>query len=372
MLLFLDGQAHYDTDHIAAKWTGVNSDYADWTIDPSGRLGNCLKRVSNSNAGPSGYLGIAPLTTRLGGWSASGSGVVGFAIKITDLTRVAASPSTYKTLISVYEGALPHLHLALNTEGTFTLFRPNTFVSGDDVLAISGEGLFSDAWAFVEMKWLIHETAGLCEVRVNGVTVIDYSGPTHTEQIGAPDTNLWNALRIGGVGSQTPPYLELRICDFYLADLVSNDADDVANFLGDGIIETIVPDGVGASSAWTPSTGDNWDAVNDRPAPDADATYVSTSGLTDKDTYQYEDIPSATLVKGLQVVILARKESEGASSITPIVRQGTTDYAGPEQGVASTDYDHFITQTWDLNPATDAKFTATEVNNGQFGVQKTA
>ena len=181
---------------------------------------------------------------------------------------------------------------------------------------------------------------------------------------------IWNAVRVLGVDSDPSPFLVLRMCDFYLADLASTLAADVSDFLGDGVVATIVPNAAGSSAGWTPSSGASWDAVNDRPVPDDDATYVVATTVGSKDLYNFEDIPVGSLVKGIHVNILARKETTGAASVAPIVHPTSTDYLGPTQGVASTAYDRYVTQAWDLNPETGVKFTAAEINAGQFGVQK--
>ena len=183
---------------------------------------------------------------------------------------------------------------------------------------------------------------------------------------------IWTSVRLLGIQSLPPPYLTLRLCDLYLADLATADADDVSDFLGDGIIETILPNGVGAATAWTPEppATANWDTTNDRPAPDDDATYVRTLAPGAKDVYHFEDIPPGSIVKGVHVNILARKEDEGSAAVAPIVHQAGVDYVGPTQGVTSPTYDRYLTQPCDLNPATGAKFTAAEINAGQFGVVK--
>jgi hypothetical protein len=144
----------------------------------------------------------------------------------------------------------------------------------------------------------------------------------------------------------------------------------VSDFLGDGVIDTIMPNGVGAATGWLTSSGPNWDMTNDRPAPDDDGTYVRATTPGTKDIYNFEDVPTGAQIKGIQLVAMARKEEEGSSAIKPIIYQGTTEYPGPTQGVASIAYDRFITQPYDLNPATGNKFTDVEINGGQFGFEK--
>ena len=180
MLLFMDGMAHYDTARLPAKYSAVDSSYCTWAVTPEGRFGNCLRRVSTANNGPAGVVVVAPFTTRLGTWSPTTSGVCGFAIKIDDLALVGATPTLLRlssALLRIDEGADWHLGLHLTPDGIFTLIRNgNTTPGGDLVLGHSVEGLTSATWMFVECKWVIHAGAGSFELRMNGTTVLTYTG----------------------------------------------------------------------------------------------------------------------------------------------------------------------------------------------------
>lgn len=375
MLLFLDGQAHYDSSQLALKYSSVTVGAVTWSVVPEGRFGNCIKRVSTSNAGDTGYLSAAPLVTRQGVWPLTSSGVCGFAIKVDDVTKAAPNAVALPyidALVVVVEGMYWHLALQLNADGTFTLYRGEAAFGGALViLAQSTEGLASAAWAYVECKWLVHDTAGMFEARVNGIPVLTFTGNTRISPVSKPNLGLWNAVHLCGVASSpVAPRLTLRMSDLYLADLTTSDPDDVSDFLGDGTIDTIVPNAPGAAAGWTPNAGANWDMVNDRPAPDGEATHVATTTPGTRDVHHFEDIPPGSEVKAVQLVVLARKETEGSVHLRPIVHQGGTDYPGPTQGVASLAYDRYLTQPVDLNPATGAKFTVAEINAGQFGVEK--
>jgi hypothetical protein len=383
MLLFLDGMAHYDSSRVALKYSTVDTSNCTFTVTAEGRFGNCLKRVSTSNYGnPAGYLGIAPLTTRLGTWAPTASGVCGFAIKVDDFQKLNDSAIIHaNTIFMVLEGQSYHVRVNLNRDGTFSLIRnagsTSEGSSGATILAQSAEGLTEATWMYLEFKWVIHASTGSFTIRVNGVDVLSYSGNTRESDPFYGSLGVWNAITLLDVQSvpvtAPNPFLTMRICDLYLADLASADPDDVSDFLGDGTIATIRPNAVGATSGWAPTgVAANWDAVNDRALPDDETTYVATTAAGTSDIYNYEDIPASSVVKGAHWVALLRKETEGVSMVKPIVRQGSTDYLGPAQGVASIAYDRYVTQPYDLNPATGDKFTAGEINAGQFGIQKSS
>jgi hypothetical protein len=378
MLLFMDGMAHYDSSRISLKYTTVNAVGVTWAITSEGRFGNCLTRVSTSNVGTSGYLGITPFTTRAGYWTPPPGGVCGFAIKVDDLARVGSAPpglSPYGLLVveetamgsPVGAGAF-HLRVDLQPNGTFTLSRRGTGLGGDVILANSIKGLTSNAWAYVECKWLIDDTVGTFEIRVNTIPVLTYSGDTRVSD--AANFGVWNSVRLFTVNAVSGGGLVLRASDLYLADLTAPNAADVHDCLGDGQVATIMPNAAGASTGWTPAGATNWDTQHDRPAPDDDATYVRAVTAGTQDTYQFEDIPVGSVVKAAQLSLLPRKETEGSATLAPLVHQGATDYVGPTQGVGNILYDRYLLQPYDLNPATAAAWTDATINAGQWGLRK--
>jgi hypothetical protein len=375
MLLFMDGQAHYGTAHLTRKYTQViSTTRTAWTVAAEGRFGNCIKR-SPIDSGPFtyGYLDVAPLTTRTGAWAPTASGVCGFAIKIDDVSIQVPDedgPVTSGSILSILDGGNFVLKVLLHPTGTFSLVQAwGPLDNYGFVIATSGAGIASGAWYYVECRWLIGG-GGSFEIRVNTVPVLTYSGDTTSHNPAWVATGTWNTVRLLHLNTPNSDRCIVRLCDLYLADLDSADPDDVSDFLGDGTVETILPDGVGNSTGWTPSAAPNWDQVNDSPTPDDDSTYVATTDPDTLDTYSAQDIPAESEVLGIHVNVLARKVEAGSTTLAPIVRQGSTDYAGPTQAVADITYSRYLMQAWDLNPDTLAKFTAAEINGGEFGVKK--
>lgn len=372
MLLFMDGQGHYDTAGLPAKYSAVSTPSGvTWSVVAEGRFGNCIKKASSSQSFTNGYLAVAPLTTRLSSWLAiRPSGVCGFAVKVDDLRRLRSQtiviPDGRGEFLAVMEGAICHVGVVLNPDGTFSLWRSRPG-SDTDLLATSAEGLQSGAWAYVEFKWLIDAVTGNFQIRANGVEILNFTGNTQ-DSAALDSVGVWSAVHVLGVACESSAQpITLRMCDLYLADLTSAAPDDVDDFLGDGTVSTIIPNGPGDMAGWSPTPAPNWDAVNDRPAPDGDTTYVQGTAPGTADRYHFEDVPPGSEIKGVHLNILARKLTEGASTLAPTVNATL----GPAQGVTSLIYDRYLTQAWDLNPATGAKFTAAELNAAQFGMQKT-
>lgn len=369
MLLWMDGMAHYATPQLPKKWTTVIDPPGlpgAFTIQPLGRFGNCIQfLVPGGSSSNSGQLSISPLVTQAGGWTPTASGVCGFAIKVSDLQRVGTgSPVAY--LWAVGSLGAPMLALHLEPDGTFTLYRKNFPNVGEVILTVSAEGLLDDTYMYVEVKWVIHATAGSFELRVNTVPVMSFTGNT----LGSGFPALWNTVHVlnhsagGGTGD-----FYMRMCDFYLADLEPGGLGYVVDdFVGDAIIDMIRPDGIGAQSGWTPLAAPNWSEENEVP-PDGDASYVETTPVGTRDTYTFEDIPQDPF--GIQVVAYARKIGLGNTTIAPIIRQGGVDIDGVSQGVADPVEYFFLTWPYDANPATGVQWTAAEINAAEFGPLKT-
>jgi hypothetical protein len=384
MLLFMDGQAHYATEDLPLKYNRVATGYAVLSVVPEGRSGNCIKRVSTSNDVTSdalAHLAISPLMTRTGLWTPTTSGVCGFALKVNDVGRCrqAFRGTNPIDLFVVVENNQAHVKVSISQDGTFLLRGcAATMIGAEILLAQTAEGIQSNVWNFLEFKWFIDTTAGTFQLRVNGVEILNFTGNTNMQQesLWNPTSmGIWTAVHVLGQASSPPPYLTLWMEDLYLADLTGG-AGDVKDFLGDGTIATIFPDGPGLAAGWTPNPDApgiaNWDQVNDKPAPDGDTTYVVTTAPGTRDCHTFENIPGGSTVFGAHYNLLLRKESEGTVLIKPVVGQGGVQYDGPEQGVGAITYGRYLTVPYDVNPATGAPWTAAEINAGQWGIVKTA
>lgn len=378
-LLFVDGMGHYDSTQIGEKYTTANTDAATTlAVATDGRFHNCLTRscVFTGNLNNTyGYVEVAPLLTQTGPWTPTASGVCGFAFKVNDLSRIGARTDdgavTPRTLWTCYEGQAPILHVTLNPNGTLTAWRHEfrAFSTVPINLGSSIQGLQADTWTYIELAWLIDATAGYVDIHIDGVQVLRFDGQTLPVDILVGYTGVWNAVRFLQVppASLTLPLL-LHFGDLYLADL-DGGAEEVNDFLGDVIIDQIVPDGVGAYSGWSPNTAVNWDAVEEVP-PDGDTTYVSAQTTGTRDSYTLEDVPLTSTILGYQTLIYARKDTEGGAMISPTLRLGGVDYDATAQGLGSPASYQYLIQPYDTNPATALRITPAEINAAEGGILK--
>ena len=360
MLLFMDGMAHYSTAEIDEKWTSVDVGAGvstAWAVTAEGRFGNCIKRTSlNATAG--GNLVISPLISQSGAWSPKVSGVFGCALKVDDLSALKVPSQSGDKTFLLTNASINSLGLDLSPSGTFALWRQDL---SPVLLGTSVEAIINDTWAFIEFKWVIDGAVGSFEIRSNGVPVLTLTGiDTLPNKVGA---DVWNSLNVLGGPSPSGDAV-MRICDVHLFDLTGTVNND---FIGDAVVDVILPDGVGNSSGWAPTPGPNNWADADEVPPDGDTSYVEATTAALKDTYTFQDVLGDPF--GIQICAYARRTAVGSATLKPIVRQGTTDYAGVELGIGDTAYSYLL-WPYDTNPDTGLRFTKAEMDAAEFGPQK--
>jgi hypothetical protein len=382
MLLFMDGQSHYDT--IEAKYSRLSPGDATWEVVPEGRAQNAIRRTNIVSSEPSdAFLVMAPRMTRLGPWAPTKGGVCGFAFRVNDLNRLTGllPQLTPVDLFVVMEGTAHHLKVSLTPNGSFLLRGRKKNPTGQELLlAQSVEGIQSGAWNYIEFAWYIDATAGSFQVRLNGTTIINFTGDTDQSSPTDPPIafqGIWTAIQFFGFfGSATlgqPDAFTAWFCDLYLADTAAGVAGDIDSFMGDGQMITIFPSGVGLAADWAPHpAGPNFDQVNDNPVPDGDDTYVSTLTPAARDCYVFEDIPAGATVLAVHYNLLLRKEDAGSARVAPIAAQAAVQYVAPDQGVGADTYSRYLSAPYDVNPATNLTWTAPEINAGQWGLVRTA
>jgi len=406
MLLWLDGQGHYTTAEIPAKYHGWSSGGIDhpgvtygactWSVVPGGgrtSIGNSLRRAATGSGSVNlyGYVQPQTTTTRQGPRTPTTSGVIGFAIKINDLATINLtqdgiqwSPAGLVTIIGGSGGYDWSMKLVPHPDGSLAMWR-STNIATPDIFAQTAPGvLVNNTWAYLEFLWDVSQAlTGRAVVRVNGATLIDFTG--RTSGLIAPDE--WTEVRLLGMPSvDTPqppptlpptppnPSLTIDICDLYLADLTAQLPDDVHGFLGDGTVETFLPRGAGAASEWLSNIGgaSNWQAVDD-PVPDGDITYIG--GAVDAtDTYAFGGIAGTRAIAGLQVSVLARVESvDFPAVIAPMMRlePSLTNFPMPADPVTTEAWDRYVVRAAEVSPATNVRFTRAELASAQFGVRRT-
>lgn len=337
-ILFMDGFDHYDDAEIGQKWTSSSNA----TISANGRNSSNSMYLDASGSNGSCFKSVSPTSTTTGG--------VGFAFYTTSLFSSATGGP--HPIVGVWESGTNHIGLMLNTSGYLTLYRNTTTLSQTTSAALTPNTFY-----YIEFKWTISDSVGTAEVKFNGTTVMNATG-LDTRNGG---TGVWNSIGFYNGSNNTS-------LNVYLDDVVIWDTSGSSNndFLGPIRVVTILPDGAGNSSDFTPSAGLNYQNV-DETSTDGDTTYNSETTPGDHDTYTFGAVGVTGTVRGVQTNLMVRSDGAGAETIRPKIRIGTTDYNGTTVGISTSYTDS--REVFQTSPATATAWTVTEIDGAEFGIE---
>lgn len=240
-----------------------------------------------------------------------------------------------------------------------------TGTKGTMVASSSGSDVYTaNSWVSLQVKLVLHTTAGSFQLRINGADVINYTGPTALTS-GSLTQVSWNTTSTGTVDA-------ISLDDLWVCDNVNAAATQgrpYNDFLGDLKVVPVVPTAAGDQTQWTPSVGANWDALDENP-PDTVA-YVSTSSANSgfRDLYQCTDLPvEAASVLAVQGRTYANTTDVGVASYKHLVK---------EHGVVSSLGSHnpnitvvpYTTALRATRPSDGALWSVADVNAMQIGVE---
>lgn len=269
---------------------------------------------------------------------------VGAAIRVptTDGTQVLA--------FGADNGTFVHHNIRLTGATTLALYSGNTLLA-----SYTHTSAFAGNWFYFELSGTVATSGGTGIVRIDGVTVINFTGSTKT---GGTSTNI-DMVRVQGDNSGGK-YVD----DFYICDGTGTAPQNT--FLGDVKVTSLVPNAAGSSTQFTPSVGANYTTVDELPYSATD--YVSSGTSGQRDTYALTDLAAtAGSVYGVQTNIIAKKTDAAPIALRPAVKSGATVYYGPNLNLSSND--NILMDTRQTNPATSASWTATEVNALEAGFE---
>ncbi len=327
-LLFMDG---FDAGDAGPKWTSS-----------SGGSSNTDTRFST---GRSWYMATSGdnVTRTI---PASSQLFIGLALKF------GTTPSGSARFLDIRSdtGTTTHLSLQFSSSTTLDILRgPSTVITSASVGAPLAWG------AYIEVSATIADSGGTCVVKVNGTTVINFTGDTRNA---GTSTNI-DAISLGKFTGFTPA---LFIDDLYLCDSTGSAPHNT--FLGDVRVHTLVPNAAGSLTQMTPSSGANYTTVDELPYSTAD--YVSgTSGQTD--LYATSDLPGgAGTIYGVQTNAMVKKTDAGNISGKTAIKSGSTTYYGTTTATGTSDTT--ITDTRQVDPNTSTAWTSSGVNAIEIGI----
>lgn len=183
-------------------------------------------------------------------------------------------------------------------------------------------------WIRITYDAKIDNAAGWFKVWINGELAFNYSG--NTGNVDLDEVRIGTSVQ-GSINSVTWFY-----DDIYVDDTTGESSP--ANCPPHYRYPAVLPDGVGNYSQWTPSAGNNWQCVDERPPSEAD--YVDIGAVDQFDSYTMTGFTLGT-GKSIDSVIPIGyvKRDEATEEIALGTRYAATDLVGSDQAPgAASDY----------------------------------
>lgn len=223
----------------------------------------------------------------------------------------------------------------------------------DCIIVGSGQArLQKEVWYVIEIRIKSHNATGFIEVRVDGVTDIQFSGCTAPAGYNWSDRMGWYCF-----------------WSYFIDDIVVNDTTGSNNNSWPDQMKVVLlkPTSQGDYSEWNKEGALlGYDCVND--VPKNASTYVYSTISGQREMYQLEDMPaeanSIAVVRGSS---WANRSSKNLSQLDFEVKTHGSIYTSPNQGLYLAP--HHTSYAWDVNPNTGAAWTVDEVNNVQGGIK---
>jgi hypothetical protein len=352
MLRYIDSFDHYLTADVERKWTTLFSEAQIAISTNGGRCGSSALQMGGGFA--ECYKGVV---------TSGATAIFGFALKYETDAIAGDTP-----IFSFGPGTDVHLKMRRVWNDGSLQFLRSTSTGDVSVGYTSPDTIRMNTYYYVEIKVLLHASAGTLEVRINGnsTPVLSLSGIKtlgDTTEGDLAATWSWFGFNASNVSVY---YVD----DLYVAD---GAAGHVTDFLGDQTVEYLRPISDGALTDWdVTGNADRWSAVDDDRTPDGDTDYISTATPDDINLANYEDPTLVSpVINGVQVSIDATKVDSGDRTIAAVVRHSGTDYLGPDHAPPQGQYLYHITM-FEENPGTTDPWTLADLQAAQFGVKLTS
>lgn len=254
------------------------------------------------------------------------------------------------SLLNLYSGGSVVLQLRVNGSNLALPGQLRVYTTAQ--LGITSTGVPAP-WHFIEMKVVCGTgTSGSVIVRQNGVETLNLTGVnTGSASVDKIGLRLGSATNTAGCSH--------TVDDWYVCDQFGSINN---NFMGDIRVVNLVPTGAGTTTQLTPSTGANWDCVNEVPPVTTD--YVSSATPGNYDLYAYSDLAYAD-IRGVKVTALAVASDAGAIKGRNRVYSATTSQYGADNTLGATAQG--FADIIEKDPNTSSQWTTANLNAAQFG-----
>jgi hypothetical protein len=221
--------------------------------------------------------------------------------------------------------------------------------------------IIENQWYLVEVHVVIHDTLGIVEVKIDGVTVISVIGTA----LSPIDTRSGTSTTIDNVQWGTVGVLlitDIAICDTLGA--VNN------TWIGNGYGSAIVPDADGDASEFTGSDADkvnNWALVDEVPWNTTD--YVQSNVVGEKDLYNMTSpgLAANEYCNCITTRAIAKLDQEGDGGLSMGIKTATESWAAATP--LPSDSWKTLSQLDEVDPDDGLAWDGTKLDAIQAGVK---
>lgn len=235
-------------------------------------------------------------------------------------------------------------------------------VRGSTTIFTSSTSFQANIWHYFELKVTVRTgTNGSYELRRNE-TLVDSGSSVNLAESGSDGCD---AVSLGHHSAGS-----VFVDDLYVLDSTGTSNND---FLGDSLCVAILPDGDGATTNWTTSTGvTHYTLVDDSstlPPDNNDYVYSDTNGQID--LFSFDDLPATGLgsIRAVKLSNLSRMAAVGSRTCRAKFRSSGGTVANGDDFVVDGESALDRPVIFDENPVTTSAWTASDINGGQFGVE---
>lgn len=228
----------------------------------------------------------------------------------------------------------------------------------------NGTWLATNMWPFYDIQRTIlievrykpaTDGTGVLVLKINGREVINYTG--QNSDTAGPVSHIH-------IGWLSIAFWKSHFC---ISDIIIDDA----GFPGLSYTTSMNPSAAGNSAQWSPSSGSNWDCVNDVPASFGDFIQEDTNDQLDLYTMGNPSfVPEQGAIKNLSVCAVNKVVgSPTANKIKMALRTNSTNYSGTAKTPGSDAAPSRVQEIWATNPNTSSAWTESDLDSLEAGVK---
>lgn len=342
MLLWIDGFDHYGAN-VARLRDGVYAEVNYVTlVAVNARTGPRCASIS-AGQNDSGMRRVFPATTTVAG--------VGFAFNINQLPTDSTSLALCQILDE--NNALVATLMVMPT-GAVQLRRGGR--TGTVVTQSAAEVVLPGSWQHFECEF----GPGTCEVRINGVTVLNTAAST---VVGG-----FAQVMLGGCYGY--PKMGAIAVTMLLDDVFARNAEGSVNnsWIGDQKVYTRMPDEDGPEQDWTPSVGAEAWPILDNVPPD-DAAYLNATAAGERVSVGFAAFPDEIVaISGVYTASRVWKTDAGNAKVAVDMIVGASETAQPDHPLSTAP--RWYGDMFEVNPATTLPWLISDLNTAQVVIDR--